>query len=64
MASILECGSETLVEHLLDECQLVTWLLNAPAEVQPISSGLRKGYAAVLASTVHRPDLTVWHKDD
>lgn len=35
VACMLEAGSEAIVGHLFGDCDLLGWLLNAPAQCQP-----------------------------
>ena len=35
VACMLETGSDAIVEHLFGDCDLLGWLLNAPAQFEP-----------------------------
>jgi len=35
VACMLETGSDMIIEHLFGDCDLLGWLLNAPAQFEP-----------------------------
>ena len=39
VACMLETGSDAIVEHLFGDCDLLGWLLNAPAQFEPECRG-------------------------
>ena len=39
VACMLETGSDAIVEHLFGDCDLLGWLLNAPAQFEPERRG-------------------------
>lgn len=50
VACMLETGSDAIVEHLFGDCDLLGWLLNAPAQFEPERRG-----GDERCSSLHQP---------